>query len=140
MSSLQKLRCSQLSLFHICCSKIYYYEVLLVECIMLLNLVGQYYLRWKIRDGVYYHDGCGIPRAKTRHQLRKTIKLTHKILESLQFKMHPDKIFIGCINKGFEFLGVHFCDSHEISNKNLENHHSELTRRYTQDASAACID
>jgi hypothetical protein len=43
---------------------------------------------------------------RSKHQLRKVIKLTHKILSALKLKMHPDKTFIGCIKKGFDFLGV----------------------------------
>jgi RNA-directed DNA polymerase len=45
---------------------------------------------------------------KSRHQLRKVVKITHKILNALQLKLHPDKTFIGRIEKGFDFLGVHF--------------------------------
>ncbi len=48
---------------------------------------------------------------KTKRQLRKVIKLTHKILDSLKLKMHPDKTFLGCIKKGFDFLGIHFSDN-----------------------------
>jgi len=76
---------------------------------------------------------------KTKHQLRKIIKLTHKILSSLKLKMHPDKTFLGCIKKGFDFLGVHFGDTLNISKTSLENHHSRLGQRYAQGASAACI-
>jgi RNA-directed DNA polymerase len=76
---------------------------------------------------------------KTKHALRKVIKLTHKILGKLKLKMHPDKTFIGCIKKGCDFLGVHFCDVPEISNTSLNNHRSQLARRYAQGASAACI-
>jgi RNA-directed DNA polymerase len=45
---------------------------------------------------------------KSRHQLRKIVKITHKILNALQLKLHPDKTFIGKIEKGFDFLGYHF--------------------------------
>jgi len=76
---------------------------------------------------------------KTKHQLRKIIKLTHTILSSLKLKMHPDKTFLGCIKKGFDFLGVHFGDTLNISKTSLENHHSRLGQRYAQGASAACI-
>jgi len=76
---------------------------------------------------------------KTKHQLRKMIKLTHKILEKLKLKMHPDKTFLGCIKKGFDFLGVHFGEQPKISKTSLENHRTKLARRYAQGASAACI-
>jgi len=76
---------------------------------------------------------------KTKHQLRKLVKLTYKVLNRLKLNMHPDKTFIGCIKKGFDFLGVHFCDSPKISQTTLENHRSKLARRYAQNESSACI-
>lgn len=76
---------------------------------------------------------------KTKRQLRKVIKLTHKILNSLKLKMHPDKTFLGCIKKGFDFLGIHFSDTPEISKTSQENHRSRIARRYAQGASDACI-
>ncbi len=76
---------------------------------------------------------------KTKHQLRRIIKLTHKILNQIKLKMHPDKTFIGCIKKGFDFLGVRFCDTPEISKTSLENHQAKIGLRYAQGASAACI-
>jgi len=76
---------------------------------------------------------------KTKHQLRKVIKLTHKVLNKLKLKMHPNKTFLGCIKKGFDFLGVHFGDAPEISNTSLINHRTKLAQRYARGASAACI-
>jgi RNA-directed DNA polymerase len=76
---------------------------------------------------------------KTKHQLRQVIKLTHKILTKLKLKMHPDKTFLGCIKKGFDFLGVHFGDEPKMSKTSLENYRSKLAQRYAQGASAACI-
>lgn len=76
---------------------------------------------------------------KTKHQLRKVIKLTHKILNNLKLKMHPDKTYLGCIKKGFDFLGVYFSDTPKISNRSLDNHRVQLDRRYALGASAACI-
>ena len=80
-----------------------------------------------------------IVMVKTKHQLRKIIKLTHKILEKLKLKMHPDKTFFGCIKKGFDFLGIHFGEQPEISKTSLEKHRERIDRRYAQGASAACI-
>ncbi len=59
---------------------------------------------------------------KTKRQLRKVIKRTHQILKQLKLKMHPDKTFLGCIKKGFDFLGIHFGDIPEISKPSLEKH------------------
>ncbi len=76
---------------------------------------------------------------KTKHQLRRIIKLTHKILNQIKLKMHPDKTFIGCIKKGFDFLGVRFGDAPEISKTSLENHQTKIAQRYAKGASVACI-
>ncbi len=87
---------------------------------------------------VPFMDICAI-LVKTKHQLRRIIKLTHKILNLIKLKMHPDKTFIGCIKKGFDFLGVRFGDTPEISKTSLENHQTKIAQRYAQGASAACI-
>lgn len=76
---------------------------------------------------------------KSKHQLRKVIKLTHNILNRLKLKMHPQKTFLGCIRRGFDFLGVHFGETPEISKTSLENHRSKIAQRYAQGASKACI-
>ena len=76
---------------------------------------------------------------KTKHQLRKVIKLTHKILNEIKLKMHPDKNFLGCIKKGFDFLGVHFGALPTIAKACQDKHLAKLAQRYAQSASAACI-
>ncbi|MDF1645821.1 MAG: reverse transcriptase/maturase family protein [Legionellaceae bacterium] len=67
---------------------------------------------------------------KTKRQLRRIIKLTHNILNRLKLKMHPDKTFLGGIKKGFDFLGVHFGDTPEISKPTLEKHRDNIAQRY----------
>ena len=76
---------------------------------------------------------------KSKHQLRKVIKLTHTILSALKLKMHPDKTYIGCIKKGFDFLGVHFGALPTIAKASLEKHRAKLAQRYAQGASPVCI-
>jgi len=76
---------------------------------------------------------------KTKHQLRKVIRMTHKILNALKLKMHPDKTFIGRINKGFDFLGAYCGDIPKISEVTHEKHRTKLAQRYAQGASKACI-
>ncbi len=76
---------------------------------------------------------------KTKQQLRRVIRITHKILNALKLKMHPDKTFIGRITKGFDFLGVHFGKVPSISNVTYEKHRTKIARRYAQGASEACI-
>lgn len=45
---------------------------------------------------------------RTRWQLRRAIKTLNQIFNSLKLKQHPDKTFIGKIERGFDFLGYNF--------------------------------
>ncbi len=53
--------------------------------------------------------------SKTRCQNRKVVKHLNQILSDLKVEKHPDKTFIGKIEKGFGFLGYVF------SRKPIEN-------------------
>ena len=44
----------------------------------------------------------------TRWKLRKAIAVLNGVLSSLRLEKHPDKTYIGRIEKGFDFLGYHF--------------------------------
>jgi hypothetical protein len=46
--------------------------------------------------------------APSRACLRRVVKLLHGQFAPLRLEMHPDKTFIGRIDKGFDFLGYHF--------------------------------
>ncbi len=46
--------------------------------------------------------------APSRWTLRRAVKAVNEVLESLRLEKHPDKTFIGRIEKGFDFLGYHF--------------------------------
>ncbi len=70
----------------------------------------------------------------TRAQLRKAIKITHQILKSLKLRMHPKKTFIGCIEKGFAFLGIQWNKKPEIASESTKNHQIKLALRYAQNA------
>lgn len=48
--------------------------------------------------------------APTRRKIRKTMALVQVTLSRLLLDMHPDKTFIGCIPRRFDFLGCHFRD------------------------------
>jgi len=41
-------------------------------------------------------------------QRRKTVPLGRPSLGALSLEKHPDKTFIGRIERGFDFLGYHF--------------------------------
>ncbi len=46
--------------------------------------------------------------APTRWKIRKAVKAVNGMLGSLGLEKHPDKTFIGRIERGFDFLGYHF--------------------------------
>ncbi len=76
---------------------------------------------------------------KTRSQLRKVIKITHQVLKSLKLSMHPKKTFIGCIKKGFAFLGIQWNKVPQIAKQSIENHQNKLAQRYALNATKSCI-
>ena len=45
--------------------------------------------------------------APTRWQLRRAVKTVNATLGALSLEKHPDKTFIGRIERGFDFLGDH---------------------------------
>jgi hypothetical protein len=40
--------------------------------------------------------------------LREAIRVLNQTFSELRLEKHPDKTFIGRIEKGFDFLGYHF--------------------------------
>ncbi len=66
---------------------------------------------------VRFCEGVGVkfPRATrllvlapTRWKLRRAVKAVNGVLCGLCLEKHPDKTFIGKIERGFDFLGYHF--------------------------------
>ncbi len=45
--------------------------------------------------------------APTRWKLGRAVKAVNEVLASLRLEKHPDKTFIGRIERGFDFLGYH---------------------------------
>ena len=45
---------------------------------------------------------------KTRWKCRRAVKQLNEAFNQLKLEKHPDKTFIGRIEKGFDFLGYHF--------------------------------
>jgi RNA-directed DNA polymerase len=43
--------------------------------------------------------------AKTRWQMRRALKRFYALLAPLKLSLHPDKTFVGRIERGFDFLG-----------------------------------
>jgi RNA-directed DNA polymerase len=56
---------------------------------------------------IRYMDDC-IILSKTRWHLRKAIKTLNETIASLNLALHPEKKFVGKINRGFDFLGYIF--------------------------------
>ena len=46
--------------------------------------------------------------APTRWKLGRAVQTLHRELHALQLEKHPEKTFIGGIEKGFDFLGCRF--------------------------------
>jgi hypothetical protein len=60
--------------------------------------------------------------APTRWKLRTAVKVVNQVLASLRLEKHPDKTFIGRIEKGFDWLGYHIRpDGLSIATKTLQN-------------------
>ncbi len=68
---------------------------------------------------------------KTRWQNRRAVKRLNRILNTLKVEKHPDKTFIGKIDKGFDFFGYHFSRAAlKIAGKTLEHHALHIARLY----------
>ncbi len=60
------------------------------------------------------------------------------MLGSLGLEKHPDKTFIGRIEKGFDFLGYHFGpDGLSVAKKTVQNFVARAIRLYEQDPGEA---
>ncbi len=128
-----------------------------IDCTVLHDLFKQYLKRVEIKnDGLHTFKiaipmGCSLAildeqlkrfgfyrrymddwvvLVNTRAQLRKVIKITHQVLKTLTLSMHPKKTFIGCIEKGFAFLGIQWKRKPEIAINNTKNHQIKLALRY----------
>jgi hypothetical protein len=59
--------------------------------------------------------------APTRWKLREAIRVLNQTFSELRLEKHPDKTFIGHIEKGFDFLGYHFSpEGLSIAEKTIE--------------------
>ncbi len=75
--------------------------------------------------------------SKRRWGLRKAIKRLNEIFSTLGLEQHPDKTFIGRIEKGFDFLGYHFSRKGlRLAGKTMTNALEKLHRLYEQKKTA----
>jgi RNA-directed DNA polymerase len=72
--------------------------------------------------------------APTRWKLRRAVTLVNQSLGSLRLEKHPDKTFIGLIERGFDFLGYHFtADRLTLAGGTLANFLDRAIRLYEQE-------
>ena len=75
--------------------------------------------------------------APTRRKLRQAIKLVNETLNELKLGKHPDKTFIGRIERGFDFLGYHFSPGGlSLAPPTIARFKARLARLYEQGADA----
>jgi len=71
--------------------------------------------------------------SKTRWQNRRVVKVLNRCFEELKVVQHPDKTFIGKIEKGFDFLGYYFSREPLTLARNTVKHHVQcIYRLYEQ--------
>ena len=69
----------------------------------------------------------------TRWQNRRAVKALNQCFNRLKVKQHPDKTFIGRIDKGFDFLGYHFSrKALTLANNTVTQHVERIRRLYEQ--------
>ena len=70
----------------------------------------------------------------TRWKLKRAVKVVNQLLNGLKLEKHPDKTFIGRIEKGFDFLGYHFSPKGLAVSKETEKKFVErATQLYEQE-------
>jgi hypothetical protein len=75
--------------------------------------------------------------APTRWQLRGAVKVVNQILGTLRLEEHPDKTFIGRIERGFDFLGYDFSPAGlTVAAKTIANFIEKASRLYEQKRNA----
>ena len=71
--------------------------------------------------------------SKTRWQNRKAVRLLNQVFSELKIAQHPDKTFIGRIEKGFDFLGYHFSrKTLQLADITVRKHVEHIVRLYEQ--------
>jgi hypothetical protein len=67
------------------------------------------------------------------------VRVVNQTLNELQVEKHPEKMFIGKIERGFEFLGYHFRPGRlTIVQKTVERFVSRASRLYEQEPGESC--
>ncbi len=70
----------------------------------------------------------------TRWKLRRAVRAVNRVLGALGLEKHPDKTFIGRIERGFDFLGYHFGpEGLTMAAKTIEQFVERALRLYEQE-------
>ena len=73
--------------------------------------------------------------APTRWKLRAAVKVVNRVLAALDLKKHPDKTFIGRIEKGFDWLGYHLRpDGLRLAARTTRNFAARVSRLYERES------
>ncbi len=76
--------------------------------------------------------------APTRWKLKKAIRVLNQTFNELKLEKHPDKTLLGRTERGFDFLGYHFCPKGlGVAKKTVENFLSRAIRLYEQESGEA---
>ena len=105
-------------------------------------LLGAFFLheldRTMERQGLFYVRFMDdiLVLSPTHWKLRRAVRLVNHRLCGLGLEKHPDKTFIGRIEKGFDFLGYHFSrEGLVVAQKTIANFVERVTRLYEQNRS-----
>jgi len=76
----------------------------------------------------------------TRWELREAVRIVNQTLAELKLEKHPDKTYIGKIEKGFDFLGYRFePQGLRLALGTYKRFTERVTQLYEQLASVECI-
>ena len=79
--------------------------------------------------------------APARWALRKAVRIVNLVLNQLKVWQHPDKTLVGCVSRGFDFLGYHLTTERlPAARKTKQNHINHVNRLYEQRATSERID
>lgn len=105
-------------------------------------LIGAFFLddldRRMAKTGLFYvrfvDDVLVLVLAPTCWKLRRAVRMVNQVLGALGLEKHPDKIFIGRIERGFNFLGCHFSRSGlRVAKGTLEKFVERASRLYERE-------
>jgi RNA-directed DNA polymerase len=88
------------------------------------------------QDGVFYvrYMDDILILVPTRWKLRRAVKTLNESFAALKLEKHPDKTFIGQIDRGFDFLGYHFSsEGLSVSQATVNKFAARATRLYEQE-------